>query len=594
MTAPSPTPSARRSSPSAHARSVSPTPWPSWRRVALSGAVALSASLAACSLIVTRGATQCASDGDCAGFGAGAKCTAEKVCRVADASSDQATVDAKPACTTNRQCIDASGGEPAICRKDTRVCVKLVNPDCPRVVAVAASGDVVTDRRAVEDDATIVLGSLTSLVGANQLKGEARVNAFELAVQEFATRGGVPVGDKTRPVAFVSCNDIDLVQPDGGDDPAGVRAARHLVATVGVPAIIGGGNSGTTTAALKETTLKGTLLIAPSATSPALTNNPDKGGLFFRTAPSDALQAIPLVQLVNEVEAGITTPADLRLSLFSKGDSYGQGLRDQIVEKLTFNGRKLSDPGNADYYRGLEYKTDAGFDFAAFVTATLAYKPHIIVIAGTNETVDGLIKPIEAGWTGGQPPPVYVLSDGLKADKLILAIKDDDAAATPKGLRTRVRGTAPGRRNSVTDKFILRYNARFPAEASAATTFGTAGAYDAAYLLLYGLGYVTDGTPTGANMAAGIRKATRVVPASVVEVGPAGIDVAAPLVRAGGDFDLNGASSPLEFDEAGESPADIEVWCVQKGTGGGSPTFFSTDKYYNAATKMVVGSFVCP
>jgi len=70
------------------------------------------------------------------------------------------------------------------------------------------------------------------------------------------------------------------------------------------------------------------------------------------------------------------------------------------------------------------------------------------------------------------------------------------------------------------------------------------------------------------------------------------IDVAGRFVRAGGEFDLNGASSPLEFDEAGESPADIEVWCVPKGTG--SPTFFSTDKYYNAATKMVVGSFVCP
>ena len=564
-------------------------PWP---RVAVAWAVALSASLAACSLLVTRGATQCTTDADCAGFGGGARCTAEKVCRVADASlADQASVDAPPACTTNRQCIDASGGEPAICRKDTRVCVKLVSPDCPRVVAVAASGDVVTDRRAVEDDATIVLGSLTSLRGPNQLKGEARVNAIELALQEFSTRGGVPVGDKTRPVAFVSCNDIDLVQPDGGEDPAAVRAARHLVSTVGVPAILGGGNSGTTTAALKETTLKGTLLIAPSATTPALTNNPDKAGLFFRTAPSDALQAIPLVQLVSEIEAGITTPADLRLSLFSKGDSYGQGLRDQIVDNLTFNGKKLSDPGNADFYRGLEYKTDAGFDFAPFVTATLAYRPHIIVIAGTNETVDGLIKPIEAGW-GAAPLPIYVLTDGLKADKLIAAIKDDLAAEPSKGLRARVRGTAPGRRNGVNDKFILRYNARFPGEASAATTFGTAGAYDAAYLLLYGLGYTTGGSPTGASVAAGIRKATRVVPASVVEVGPAGIDVAGRFVRAGGEFDLNGASSPLEFDEAGESPADIEVWCVQKGTG--SPTFFSTDKYYNAVTKMVVGTFVCP
>ncbi len=587
------TPPARRAPPAAE-RALAWRASP-WRRGALACAVALSASLAACSLLVTRGATQCATDGDCAGFGAGAKCTAETVCRVADGSmADQQTVDAKPACATNRECIDASGGEPAICRKDTRVCVKLVTPDCPRVVAVAASGDVVTDRRAVEDDATIVLGSLTSLVGANQLKGEARVNALELALQEFAIRGGVPVGDKTRPVAFVSCNDIDLVQPDGGQDPAVVRSSRHLVTTLGVAAVVGGGNSGTTTAALKETTLKGALLIAPSATSPALTKSPDKAGLFFRTAPSDALQAIPLVQLVNDVEAAIPTPVDLRLTVFSKGDSYGQGLRDQLVENLTFNGKKLSDPANTAFYRGLEYKTDAGFDFAPFVAATLTFKPHIIVIAGTNETVDGLIRPIETGWSGPEPRPMYVLSDGLKADRLIAVVKDDDAVAPPNPLRSRIRGTAPGRRNSVTDKFILRYNTRFPADTSGATTFGTAGAYDAAYVLLYGLGYVTDGLPTGAGIAAGVRKATRVVPPSAVEVGPGGIDVAGPIIRAGGELDLNGASSPLEFDEAGESPADIEVWCVQKGTGGGSPTFFSTDKYYNAATKMVVGTYACP
>jgi len=559
------------------------------RRGLLVGALLSTATgLWACSLIVKRGETQCANDGECATlFGAGAKCSADKVCLT---TSDGSTDAPGGACTTNRECIDREGGAPAICRKDTKVCVRLTNEDCSRVFAVTAGGDVVTDRRAVENDDTVVLGSLTSLLGANQPKGEARVNAFELALQELATRP-LPIGGRTRPLAVLSCNDIDLTPPAGGAEPAVVRSARHLVSVVGVPAVVGGGNSGTTTTALKEVTAKGALLIAPSATSPSLTSNPDKMGLFFRTAPSDALQSIPLIQLINEAEA--VPPAGKKLLVFSKGDSYGQGLRDQLVDKLTFGGKKISDPSNT-LYKGLEYKTDAAFDFSPLVAQALAFAPQIIVIAGTNETVDGLMKPIEAGWTGGARP-IYVVSDGLKADKLIAAIKDDDAAGVPTGLRTRVRGTAPGRRNTITDTFVLRFNGRFPQAASAATTFGTAGAYDASYLILYGLATVGVDQPiTGQSLVAGIRRVTKVGKAAI-EVGPNGIDVAKPLLTSGSEFDLNGASSPLEFDEAGESPADIEVWCVQKApAAGGTPTYFSTDKYYNASTKAVVGTYNCP
>jgi len=553
------------------------------------GAVGLVTSgLLACSLLVTRGETQCSGPDDTAtctnAFGPGARCSADGVC-----VSDGGAPEGGGVCATNRECIDRSGGEPAICRKDTKACVKLTNSDCSQVLAIGPGGAVVTDRRAVESDDTVVLGSLTSLFGANQAKGEARVNAFQLALQEFAARP-LPIGGRTRPLAVLSCNDIDLNPPDGGQDPAVVRSGRHLAA-VGVPAVVGGGNSATTAAALKELTAKGIVLIAPSATSPALTSNPDKMGLFFRTAPSDALQAIPLANLINEAEAAPPAGAK-KLLLLSKGDSYGQGLRDQLVEKLAFGGKKISDPSNTAY-KGLEYKTDAGFDFSALIAQTLSFEPQIIVIAGTNEGVDSLMKPIEAGWPAGRPRPQYIVSDGLKADRLTALVKDDEAASSPTSLRTRVRGTAPGRPNSVTNTFFLRYNSTFPAVASGSSTFGTAGAYDAAYLILYALGTVSGDAISGQTLTAGIRRVTK-KGASGVDVGPNGIDTAKPFLTSGSDFDLNGASSPLDFDEAGESPADIEVWCVQRGAGGAAPSFFTTDKYFNAAANNVVGTFNCP
>lgn len=553
------------------------------RGMALASLVALASGLWACSLLVKRGETQCAADGDCTAlFGGGSRCTAEKVC-----STTTGNDGAAASCTTNKECIDGAGGQAAICRKDTKTCVKVTSPDCAKVFTINGEGKVITDAAAVENDDTVLIGSLTALQGSNQLKGEARVNAVELALSEFVARGGVTVGTKSRPVAVLSCNDIDANPSDGGGDPAVVRSSRHLVSEVGVAAIVGGGNSGTTTSALKEITAKGSLLIAPSATATGLTANPDKNGLFFRTAPSDVLQAIPLVSLIKDVEG---TGANKKLVLLSKGDAYGQGLRDQIVETLTFNGTKLSDPANNAFYTPLEYSTSSTFDFSTQVSQVIQKAPNIVVVLGTNEAVDKLVKPIDAGWTTG-PRPTFIVSDGLKAESLQNAIRDDDAASPTSPLRTRVRGTAPGRRNSITDSFAIRYNSRFSSATGGSSTFGTAGAYDAAYLILHALGTIGDAQVTGASVAAGIRKISK-KGGQQVEVGPNGIDTARPLLKSGADVDLNGASSPLDFDAAGESIADIEVWCALKAVSG-LPQFLTTAKYYNSASTppAMVGTF---
>lgn len=548
------------------------------RGMALTSLVALASGLWACSLLVKRGETQCAVDGDCTAlFGQGARCTADKVCSTT-AGSDASG----PSCTTNKECIAAAGGKPAICRKDTKACVTVTTPECAKVFTVSSEGKVVTDAAAVENDETVLVGSVTALFGANQLKGEARVNAMELALSEFAARGGVTVGGKSRPLAIVSCTDVDPPTDAGAPpaDPAVVRSSRHLVSELGVQAIVGGGNSGTTTSALKEVTTKGSLLIAPSATSTGLTGNPDKNGLFFRTAPSDVYQGLLLTSVLKDVEPGASAPSK-KLVILSKGDTYGQGLRDQIVDKLQWNGGKLSDSANSAVYKGIEYSAASGADLSTFVTQAITHQPAVVVIIGTNEGVDKLIKGIETGWTTGTRP-LYVVSDGLKASGLA----DLVGASEATGLRVRVRGTAPGRRNSITDNLYLRYSSRFSAASNDSTAFGTAGAYDATYLILYALGGLGDAPITGSNLAAAVRKLTK-AGAPSVDVGPNGIDSVRTAQRSNGDVHLNGSSSPLNFDDAGESPADIETWCLQKGS---PPTFFTTAKYYSAAPPGIVGT----
>ncbi len=546
--------------------------------------------LNACSLLVDTRATTCSVDSECSALALGATCSSSGTCLLPGDSSILVKDGAATlgGCTTNAECIGKAGGEPSICQKAARKCVRLTTADCPIVFGVSTSGDLLTDRRAVESDDTLVLGSLTSLAGANQAKGEARVSGVQLALSEFSTRGGVPFGDRNRPVAFVSCNDVDLTQPDAGVDKAVVRATRHLVEEVGVPAIIGAGTSSTTTDAIRGACTKGTLLIAPSATSPALTTNADKSGLFLRTAPSDALQAIPLAQLAGDAEAALS-PGAHRLMLLTKNDSYGQGLRDQIIDKLLFNGKKLGDPTNAAVAKLFEFSADPNFDFTPLVNAAISLLPQVVVVAGTNEAVDGIVAKVEAAWPVGTPRPVYIASDGLKADKLLNLVKADDSSAIPTGLRSRVRGTAPGRPTSVTQTFALRYASRFPAAPGAASSFGTAGAYDAAYLLFYGLAASGIEPVSGRTILDGIAGTVVVEGRTPIEVGPTGIDTAKPLLRSKSPFKLVGSSSPLDFDAAGESPSDIEVWCVRSGG-----TFFSTERYYSATSRTVVGAFTCP
>ena len=92
-----------------------------------------------------------------------------------------------------------------------------------------------------------------------------------------------------------------LVECD--DSASASRAATHLVDRVRVPVILGAGASGTTLTVAQEVTIpKGVLLFAPSATSPALTTLQDNG-LVWRSAPSDALQAVALVDAMESMEA---------------------------------------------------------------------------------------------------------------------------------------------------------------------------------------------------------------------------------------------------------------------------------------------------
>ena len=512
--------------------------------------------LSACSLLVQSNAVQCKVDQDCTarGFDAGGAAIhcVNTVC-----------VGPGGACNANSDC--AAGGTPSICRKDTHQCATLLSPDCANVYGDFANDDA------------IVLGTILSLKGANASSGVAELNSAELAVDDFTnTIVGLPGSSdgKPRPLVLVECD-------DSADNTTAERSATHLVQDVGVPAILGPDSSGTCTAVINNVTIPAkVLLISPAATSATLSGISQ---FFWRTSPSDNIQAVPLRLSVGEVAtaAGIST---IKLAVLYKNDSYGSGLFTAVTGSLQINGAPVGDASNSANFKPVQYAQD-GSDLASAAAQIVAFQPNIIAMFGTNEVVSSGLDAIETSWPGGTSPPprpYYLLSDGGEVQELL------DEISTHATVRTRVRGTVPGTNNALFQSFSLKYQGKY---GSPANVFGMAGSYDSIYLLAYSLASLGTNAVDGTGVATGLDK---MIGGIAIDVGTANIQTAITTLGGGAAIDINGASGPLDFDtQTHEAPSDIDVWCVVL-DGSNNPQFADSTRSYDSKSGQMAGTYKCP
>jgi len=536
-------------------------------RIALTiGALAALQTLS-CSVIVGGSVGDgCETDADCAELGfASATCDAEqKICVPGGGAV---------ACETSDECEQKNGGAPSICRSDTKTCAQLTSEDCAEVFGDYKSPDA------------IILGFLGPLVGDDASTGVPIRNGAKLAFNEIKNNGGLPglEGGQPRQLAMVYCHDLDAPE----DNP--YRAAKHLVTDVGVPAILGPAFSGVTINTAKQVTIPGEVLtISASATSPSITDLADDG-LVWRTCPSDALQAVPLAELVPPIEAQLRAEQmlmatdQIRVAMTVKGDAYGTGLADVVTPQLYFNGGKTAVE-NGDNFKRVDYddpSTNPNVDYTTVIADVIAHKPHVVLLFGTTETANELFDGIEAAWADIAPPiprPYYLLPDGGKVAELLQKIGDDDDR------RKRVRGTVPGVAGALYDAFKLRYKAFIKEDPLAYAETG----YDAAYLLAYAIVAAKDKAITGPNIADGLK---RTIKGTGINAGPTDINKAFQALDSTGEIDYTGASGPLNFDTAtGEAKADIDIWCVGRNASQ-APVFLSSGQRYDAALGKVVGTY---
>ncbi|MEO1105266.1 MAG: ABC transporter substrate-binding protein, partial [Pseudomonadota bacterium] len=140
------------------------------------------------------------------------------------------------------------------------------------LIAAVGAAVILAASPAVADD--VKIGVMLGFTGPLESLAPDIASGAELAIKEVSESGMFMDGMTVTPVRG------DSTCIDAG---AATATAERLITSDGVAAIVGAMCSGATSAALQNAALpNGTVMISPSATSPALSTIEDNGQ-FFRT-----------------------------------------------------------------------------------------------------------------------------------------------------------------------------------------------------------------------------------------------------------------------------------------------------------------------
>jgi branched-chain amino acid transport system substrate-binding protein len=376
-----------------------------------------------------------------------------------------------------------------------------------------------SEEAAVTDatDGSLQLAYILPETGQLAFLGPPMIGGTQLAVEDVNAAGGILGSEVT-----LGTGD------EAGDATVASQTATRLLGQ-GVDAIIGAASSGMSLSFIDQVTGNGVLQCSPSNTSPTFTNY-DDSGLYFRTAPTDALQGPVLANAI--IGDGFSNPA-----ILFRGDDYGRGLADAVVSTLEANG--------AGAAASIAYDPEAP-NFSAEVDQALASGADSVVLISFDEAAQILTTMIENG-AGPDAIAIYG-ADGMRSADLPGLVDPNNA-----GVIDGLKGTAPSSSPSP------EFNARLLEATGGEDTLFAAEAYDCVALIAL------------ATQAAGSDEGTDIA-AAMLEVSQGGtvcttIADCLELLAAGEDIDYDGVSSNVDLIDAGE-PAfgTYEVW--EFGNGG--------------------------
>jgi ABC-type branched-subunit amino acid transport system substrate-binding protein len=359
------------------------------------------------------------------------------------------------------------------------------------------------------------VGILFDFTGDLAEFGPNMLNGAQLAAKDINDAGGV-LGQ-----------DISLSQSDSQTSPtAAVDAARLLVDSEKVSAIIGSLSSGVTLAVAEAVTIPDkVVLISPASTGPALTTLEDND-FVFRTCLSDAAQGPVLAEIAQQL--GYKTVATLYVN-----NAYGQGLSEEFTKAFEAAGGKVTaqvphEQEQASYLAELQKATADKPD----AIAALSY-PQSATVYLKEGFENNLIKNV-------------LFCDGTKSQDIITAVGADKL----EGMEGTVSAAA-----AIPDDWKAEYEAQF----------GTlkplpyiAESYDAVIMVGLGAEKAQSTDPTK------IRDAMRTLndpSGEKVTSGGAGITRALELIHTGKAVNYQGASGFSGWNKNGDVPSGfIEIW----------------------------------
>ena len=327
---------------------------------------------------------------------------------------------------------------------------------------------------------------------------------------------------------------VTIVHRDTGTDPTrGIEAARELIESANVAAIVGARSSDVTVAVAESVTVsEEVLLISPSATSMALTSLEDND-FVFRTVVSDTGQGTVLATVPIGEDHETAGVMHIR-------DAYGQGLADQFTEVFEILGGQVTGKVGHD---------DSQESYSTELEQATAGDPNVFVaISYPAQAKVYLSELVQRGYTGK-----ILLVDVAKSSEMVEAVGGESLEGT--------LGTNPGsRENRSLKAFNTAYWEAFSEVPSAPFLAQT---YDT--VVLIALAAAKAGTITDSKT---IRNALREVatgPGTEVSGEPDGIKEALKLIAGGKDIDYEGVSGSMEFNESGDVNGTIEVWKIEGG-----------------------------
>lgn len=350
-------------------------------------------------------------------------------------------------------------------------------------------------------DGTLTIGNLLPQTGDLAFLGPPEFAGVKLAVEEMNAAGGVLGQDVAN---------IDADSGDGTPDIAGAEVDKLF--NQDVDAVIGAAASGVSVSVIDKITGAGVVHFSPANTAAGF-DTYDDNGLYFRTAPSDALQGSVLGNLA--VEDGFSNVA-----VMARQDFYGEGLAEQVQTTLQEKGANVAE--------FVLYSADAQ-NYTAEVNKIAAAKPDALVLVAFEETTK-IIPQLIAKGIGPQDIQIYFV-DGNLADY-----------SDEKFDLTGVKGTLPvsGDPDPAFNDRLLEIDPKLKD-----FSYGPQS-YDAAIII--GLAAIAADSDNGEAIGGEIINVTREgTQCSTFEE-------CAGLLADGEDIDYEGASGPTDMNDTG-SPA---------------------------------------